>query len=168
MKHSQSYNSLSQNIRQFNAVVGLDLETFIYLNLYFEDQLEIHDKEFTILGKPRTRSFSVRKNSNFKSSEDKLCFILMYLKNNSLQQTLASSWGMLQPRANVWIQVLLKVLLETLKDLNFVPASNAQELTVLLKKVETIFLDGTERSIQRPLHKEEQKRHYSGKKKLTQ
>jgi hypothetical protein len=34
----------------------------------------------------------------------------------------------------------------------------------LLETVQTLYLDGTERSIQRPLHKEEQKRHYSGKK----
>jgi Helix-turn-helix of DDE superfamily endonuclease len=165
MKQSQNYTSLSKSAKQFKAVLGLDLEFFDYLDLYFKDQLDAYDAEFTILGEPRKRSASIRKNSNFENSQDKLCFVLMYLKNNSLQETLASSWGMLQPRANVWIHLLLKILLQTLKELNFVPASNSEELAVLLKKTEVVFLDGTERSIQRPLHKEEQKRHYSGKKK---
>jgi hypothetical protein len=165
MKQSQNYTSLSKNSKQFKAVLGLDLEFFDYLHLYFKDHLESYDAQFTILGNPRKRAASIRKNSNFEKSEDKLCFILMYLKNNSLQETLASSWGMLQPRANVWIHLLLQLLLQSLKELNFVPSSNSEDLAVLLKKAEIIFLDGTERSIQRPLHKEEQKRHYSGKKK---
>jgi DDE superfamily endonuclease len=63
--------------------------------------------------------------------------------------------------------LLLKILLQTLKELNFVPASDSEALSVLLEKTENIFLDGTERNIQRPLHKEEQKRHYSGKKNHT-
>jgi uncharacterized protein YlbG (UPF0298 family) len=101
MKHNQNFSSLSKNPKQFKAVLGLDLEFFDYLNLYFKDQLALYDAEFTILGKPRKRAVSIRKNGNFEHSEDKLCFILMYLKNNSLQETLASSWGLLQPRANV-------------------------------------------------------------------
>jgi hypothetical protein len=106
MKQVQNYISLSKNAKQFKAVLGLDLEFFDYLSLYFKDHLENYDTAFTILGEPRKRAASVRKNSNFGNSEDKLCFILMFLKNNSLQQTLASSWGILQPRANVWIHLI--------------------------------------------------------------
>lgn len=90
----------------------------------------------------------------------------MFLKGNSLQETLAGSLGTLQRRVNVWIHLLFKILLQNLKELNFVPASNSEELSVLLKKTEVVFLDGTEHSIQRPLHKEEQKRYYSGKKNI--
>jgi len=107
---------------------------------------------------------SLRKDNNFSCQKDKLCFILSYLKNNALQQTHASNWSMLQPRANIWIHLLLERLLSTLQTLSLVPATDSVTLSALLIKAKTIFLDGTERSIQRPLHKEEQKRHYSGKK----
>jgi hypothetical protein len=45
-----------------------------------------------------------------------------------------------------------------------VPADDSESLAKLLETVQTLYIDGTERSIQRSLHKEEQKRHYSGKK----
>jgi hypothetical protein len=164
MKNKQTYENLSKNRKQFNAVVGLDLESFDCLGLYFKDELEKHSALFTVSGKSRLRAVSVRKDRYFESSNDCLCFILSYLKNNSLQQTLASNWGMLQPRANVWIHYFLPILHKTLDELRLIPASNSEKLMGLVSKVDTIFLDGTERSIQRPLHKEEQKRHYSGKK----
>ena len=40
MKQSQNYASLSKNAKQFKAVLGLDLEFFDYMNLYFKDQLD--------------------------------------------------------------------------------------------------------------------------------
>ncbi|WP_121330111.1 MULTISPECIES: hypothetical protein [unclassified Flavobacterium] len=63
--------------------------------------------------------------------------------------------------------LFLKILLQNLKELNFVPACNSEELSILLKKTEVVFFDGTEHCIQRSLHKEEQKRDYSGKKEHT-
>ena len=164
MKYRQSYQNLSKNVKQFNDVLGMSLSSFDYLALFYEDYLNAHSEKFTILGKERVRKSNGRKNSCFSEAKDSLCFVLMYLKNNSLQQTLASTWGLTQPRANVLIHYLLPILLKTLEELNFVPSSNSEDLQKLLSEVNILFLDGTERLIQRPKHAEEQKWHYSGKK----
>jgi hypothetical protein len=144
MRIKQSYPNLSMNIHQFNSVVGLELEHFNDLSIHFEKQMAAYDKAFTIKGVARTRSVRRRKDNNFSCHKDKLCFILSYLKNNSLQQTHASNWGMLQPRANIWIHLLLKILLETLEEIKEVPASNSDELAELLTQTKLLFLDGTE------------------------
>jgi hypothetical protein len=164
MRYKQSYTNLSRNEEQFNAVVGISLAVFAGLSTCFEQQLSSYEQHFAMNGQPRKRALSRRKDNIFSSANDKLCFILSYLKNNALQQSHASNWGMLQPQANIWIHYLSGQLLTSLEGMALVPASESGALAELLKEVKKIYLDGTERSIQRPLHKEEQKRHYSGKK----
>ena len=71
---------------------------------------------------------------------------------------------MKQPQCNLWIHFLLQRLFVTLEGMQLVPAEDSESLVKLLETIRTLYLDGTERSIQRPLHKEKQKRLYSGKK----
>jgi hypothetical protein len=115
-------------------------------------------------GEKRKRTQSSRKDFALKNTEDKLCFILIYLKNNPLQQTHASNWGITQPKANIWIHYLLPLLLQALDYMRLVPEDTDNNFEELLKNIDTLYFDGVERNIQRPKHKEEQKRHYSGKK----
>jgi hypothetical protein len=144
--------------------MGVSLEVFEHLNHFYNADLEAYFEHFTVSGAPRKRQMTVRKDSVLCKPEDKLCFILSYLKNNTLQETHASNWGMKQPQCNLWIHFLLQRLLVTLESMQLVPADDSQSLAKLLETVQTLYIDGTERSIQRPLHYEEQKRHYSGKK----
>jgi hypothetical protein len=164
MKFSQSYDNLKKNEKQFHAVIGLSLAVFENLSHFFNEDLNSYYQHFTMDGSPRKRKISVRKDGVLYQTEDKLCFILSYLKNNTLQETHASNWGMKQPQCNLWIHFLLQRLFVTLDGMRLVPAEDSESLVKLLETVQTLYLDGTERSIQRPLHKEEQKRHYSGKK----
>ena len=164
MNYGQSYINLSKKALQFHSVVGLDLEKFKTLCLKFNLVLKAYESEYCINGEKRTRSPSSRKDFALKNTEDKLYFILIYLKNNPLQQTHASNWGMTQPKANVWIHYLLPILLQTLEIMQLVPEDTSENFEELLKDVNTLYLDGVERNIQRPKHKEEQKWHYSGKK----
>ena len=60
--------------------------------------------------------------------QDKLFFILFYLKNYPLQETMGALFGLSQPRANHWIHFLSAVLEETLKNMNFMPERWASEL----------------------------------------
>ncbi len=164
MSYSQSFDNLSRNDGQFQAVLGISLELFQELNTFFRADLEEYFIHFKLDGSPRIRELRERKDSVLFSSEDKLCFIISYLKNNSLQQTHASNWGMTQPQCNVWIHFLLPRLLFTLECMELVPSDDSEGFEKLLQTIQTLYLDATERSIQRPLHKEEQKRHYSAKK----
>jgi hypothetical protein len=164
MLYSQSYVNLSKNPRQFQAVVGIPLDVFQELSPFFEENVVCYNKEFTMVGTARKRKVSFRKDGVLNEPGDKLCFVLSYLKNNSLQETHASNWGMKQPQCNLWIHFLLTRLFFTLEAMQLMPSDNSASLTRLLEAVQTLYLDGTERNIQRPLHKEEQKWHYSGKK----
>ena len=67
-------------------------------------------------GKPRTaRRFRVYKNCPLLTPEDRLFFILTYLKTYALQVLHGRLVGMGQSTANQWIHVLLPALLTTLR-----------------------------------------------------
>jgi hypothetical protein len=96
--------------------------------------------------------------------EDKLLFILSYLKNNPLQDYHGSCYDMTQPQCNEWIHLLSDILRKTLKTLDELPERNVARLQYILGQYDNVLLDGTERPIQRPLDEDRQKSCYSGKK----
>jgi hypothetical protein len=67
-------------------------------------------------GKPRTaRRFTVYENCPLPTPEDRLLFILAYVKPYSLQVVQGRLFGMGQSKANQWIHVLLPALLAALR-----------------------------------------------------
>jgi hypothetical protein len=84
-------------------------------------------------GKPRTaRQFSVYKNCPLPTPEDRLFFILTYLKTYALQVVQGRLFGMGQSKANQWIHVLLPALLAALRALGDAPA---RSLTTLAQRL---------------------------------
>ena len=84
-------------------------------------------------GKARTaRQFSVYKNCPLPTPEDRLFFLLTYLKTYSLQVVQGRLFGMGQSKANQWIHVLLPVLLTALRPLGDAPA---RSLTALAQRL---------------------------------
>jgi hypothetical protein len=84
-------------------------------------------------GKPRTaRRFSVYKNCPLPTPEDRLLFILVYLKTYALQVVQGRLFGMVQGKANQWIHVLLPALLAALRALGDAPA---RSLTALAQRL---------------------------------
>src|SRR4029450_3673049 len=80
-------------------------------------------------GKPRpTRRFTVYKNCPLPTPEDRLLFILVYLKTYVLQVVHGRLFGMVQGKANQWIHVLLPVLLSALLTLCDAPARSLAAL----------------------------------------
>src|SRR6266699_1478491 len=80
-------------------------------------------------GKPRTaRRFTVYKNCPLPTPEDRLLFILTYLKTYPLQVVQGRLFGMDQSKANQWLHVLLVVLQATLRALGDAPSRSLQEL----------------------------------------
>ena len=74
-------------------------------------------------GKPRTaRRFTVYKNCPLPTPEDRLFFILTYLKTYALQVVQGRLFEMVQSKANRWIHVLLPALLAALRTLGDAPA----------------------------------------------
>src|SRR6266478_848340 len=80
-------------------------------------------------GKPRAaRQFTVYQNCPLPTPEDRLLFILAYVKTYSLQVVQGRLFGMGQSKANQWIHVLLPVLLAALRTLGDAPARSLSAL----------------------------------------
>ena len=125
---------------QFRPVELLDftsltLDEFQQLVPPFETAFQAHMAAWRLDGKPRTaRQFSVYKNCPLPTPEDRLFFILTYLKTYSLQVVQGRLFGMGQSKANQWIHVLIPALLAALRTLGDAPtrslAALAQRLGV--------------------------------------
>src|SRR5437868_13773415 len=84
-------------------------------------------------GKPRTaRQLSVYKNCPLPAPEDRLFFLLTYLKTYSLQVVQGRLFGMGQSKAHQWMHVLLPALLTALRTLGDAPA---RSLTALAQRL---------------------------------
>ena len=73
-------------------------------------------------GTPRTnRRFSVYRTCPLAAPEDRLFFLLTYLKTYTLQVVQGRLFGMGQSKANQWIHVLLPALLAALRERGAAP-----------------------------------------------
>ena len=120
---------------------------------------------YTWCGKERERQSKGRKNSVLASIEDKLLFILFFLKTNPLQQVLATTFGMNQPQASRWLELLRARLIATLAKEKVLPERQAERLQRAVAGESIVLLDATERAVGRSIDEQTQKEQYSGKKK---
>ena len=146
---------------EFLDFTSLTLNEFQQLVPPFEATFQAHMAAWRLDGKPRTaRQFSVYKNCPLPTPEDRLFFILTYLKTYSLQVVQGRLFGMGQSKANQWIHVLLPALLAALRTLGDAPtrslAALAQRLTGQLQVLGRIGQDGLQLVPQfhpRPVHR---------------
>src|SRR5882724_7698691 len=107
---------------EFLDVTSLTLEEFQQLVPPFEAALQAHMAAWRLDGKPRTaRRFTVYKNCPPSTPEDRLFFLLTYLKTYTLQVVQGRLFGLGQRKANQWIHVLLPALLAALRTLGDAP-----------------------------------------------
>ncbi len=116
-------------------MTSLTLDEFQRLVPPFEAAFHAHMAAWCLDGKPRTaRQFAVYRNCPLPTPEDRLFFLLTYLKTYTLQVVQGRLFGMRQSKANQWIHVLLPVLLAALRTLGAAPtrslAALAQRLGV--------------------------------------
>jgi hypothetical protein len=118
---------------EFLDVTSLTLDEFQQLVPPFEAAFQAHLATWRLAGKPRTtRRFTVYKNCPLPTPEDRLFFILTYLKTSALQVVQGRLFGMGQSKANQWIHVLLPALLAALRTLGDAPA---RSLTALAQRL---------------------------------
>ena len=124
---------------EFLDFTSLSLEEFQQLVPPFEAVFHAHTAAWRLDGKPRTaRRFAVYKNCPLPTPEDRLFFILTYLKTYSLQVVQGRLFGIGQSKANQWIHVLLPALLAALHTLGDAPA---RSLTVLAQRLRVLEAD---------------------------
>ena len=118
---------------EFLDLTSLTLAEFQQLVPPFETAYHAHLAAWRLDGKPRiARRFTVYKNCPLPMPEDRLFFILLYLKTYTLQVVQGRLFGMGQSKANQWIHVLLPVLLAALRTLGDTPT---RSLTALAQRL---------------------------------
>src|SRR5712691_10294925 len=127
------FTDLRSRSTEFLDFTSLTLDEFQQLVPSFEAAFQARMTAWRLDGKPRTaRRFTVYENCPLRTPEDRLLFILAYLKTYVLQVVQGRLVGMGQSKAHQWIHVLLPVLLAALRALGDAPA---RSLTALAQQL---------------------------------
>src|SRR2546430_11873118 len=130
---SVRFADLQSRPTEFLDFTSLTLDEFQLLVPAFEAAFQAYMAAWRLDGQSRTaRRFSVYQNCPLPTPEDRLLFILAYVKTYSLQVVQGRLFGMGQSKANQWIHVLLPVLLAALRTLGDAPA---RSLTALAQRL---------------------------------
>jgi Helix-turn-helix of DDE superfamily endonuclease len=123
---------------EFLDFTSVTLDEFQQLVPPFEAAFQSRMAVWRMDGKPRTaRRFTVYQNCPLPTPEDRLLFILAYVKTYALQIVQGRLFGMVQGKANQWIHVLLPALLAALRTLGDAPARSLTALAQRLGVSET-------------------------------
>jgi hypothetical protein len=151
------YEEARTKPRVFQQLTGLKIEEFDKLKGAFQKASEEEEPRESPAGRKAV----------LRTYEDKLFFILFYLRHYPTQEVLGFLFGISQGQANQWIHRLTPIVKKALGDEKELPArtaADAQELMEACPELEFI-LDGTERPVHRPQDSEDRRKEYSGKKK---
>src|SRR3954465_8232089 len=119
---SVQFTDVQARPTEFLDFTSLTLDEFQLLVPPCEAAFQAHMAMWRLDGKPRTaRRFSVYNNCPLPIPEDRLFFLLTYLKAYSLQVVQGRLFNMGQSKANQWIHVLLPALLAALRELGEAP-----------------------------------------------
>jgi hypothetical protein len=127
------FTELQSRPMEFLDFTSVTLDEFQQLVPPFETAFQCHMAAWRMDGKPRTaRRFTVYTNCPLPTPEDRLLFILTYVKTYALQVVQGRLFGMVQGKANQWIHVLLPALLAALRTLGDAPT---RSLTALAQRL---------------------------------
>jgi len=118
---------------EFLDFTSLTVEEFQVLIPPFEAAFQAHMAVWCLDGTARTaRRFSIYQTCPLAKPEDRLFFLLTYLKTYTLQVVQGRLFGMGQSKANQWIHVLLPALRAALRELGDAPT---RSLTALARRL---------------------------------
>lgn len=154
-----TYRAAKRDKKAFKSLTGLSVKEFDELSVAFEQTWKDYTKQLEKDPQQGGRPYSL------ETIEDRLFFILFYLKTYPLQTVLAYSFEMSQSEANLMIHQLSAILKATLDKGGFVPPRLADDILARLEQEEPqdYGIDGTERRIIRPSNPDVQSFFYSGK-----
>jgi hypothetical protein len=137
------YANVQSRPTEFLDFTSLTLAEFHLLLPPFEAAFQAHMAAWRFDGTPRTsRRFTVYKNCPLPTPEDRLFFLLTYLKTYALQVVHGRLFGLPQYKAHQWIHVLLPVLLTALRTLGDAPTRSltalAQRLGVTVREAAAV------------------------------
>ena len=121
-----TYATLQSDRREFLALTGLTLQEFQLLLNAFTPAYE-HGIQDRSLGDRHERCAGGGRKGVLDSPEQKLLFLLVYLKTYPLQVLMGELFGLSQPGVNYWIHRLLPVLRDALDSLSVLPERNPND-----------------------------------------
>lgn len=163
------YTKSRLDYRRFLSLTSLALEEFLALLSLFSTIWENYHQKYDLKGKLRKiPTYKVDKRESLACVEEKLFFILVYMKENPNQDYQGAMFGLSQGKVSQWIGILLPCLEKALARQKLLPARTGRYLLIFLKTYaeHILWLDATERPIPRSSDGERQKFEYSGKKHL--
>jgi hypothetical protein len=161
-------NRVLKNERQILALTGLNSEEFKNLLPAFTAVLQKKRREYYNLNATGARAMGGGRKGFLKTVEDKLFYILFYYKCYPTFDLAGFIFGCDRSKACLRQQELSKILESSLGKKLVMPKRKMrtmEEFFQAFPEAKEVFIDGTERPIQRPKDKEKQKNNYSGKKK---
>jgi len=184
------YRDAKRNRQRLLALTGLTVKEFKALLPFFITAYEQrYEGKKTLSGKKRKRLVGGGRRGGLKPPEQKLLFILVYLKTYPLQVVMGEMFELTQAGANQWIHRLLPVVQEALDKMGAKPERDGPQFAQSergRKDPKDYIIDGlskggpaprtgreasrghghfgTERRRQRPQDPKKQALHYSGKK----
>jgi hypothetical protein len=118
------------------ALTSLTVEEFQQLVAPFETAFQAHMAEWTLEGKRRqNRRYTPYTNSPLPTPEDRLLFMLSYLKQNPTQTYHGHVFGLPQCKVNQWVHTLFPILRVTLRRTGDAPSRNQAALATRLDGV---------------------------------
>src|SRR4029077_6471992 len=164
-----TYEALRTNRRQFLALTGLTLSEFQrLLTALPQAYQQLYPANQTAEGQPRQRAVGAGCKGRLEQPEDKLLFLLVYLKTYPLQAVMGELFALSTPQVNYWIHRLLPVLRSALDDLGILPERDPRHFAQTrgaCGNARRLIIDATERRRQWPKNPEKQALFYSGRKK---
>ena len=152
--------------RSLLSLTSLTAAEFFQLLLPFDALWQRYHAHHDLKGeRRRIQKFSEHGLMSLKGSVDKLFFVLVYLKQNSLQAYHGFCFEMSQGKLSQWLRVLLPILEQALHRLQLLPSREPSHLYLSLRLLagQVLLMDATERAIPRSVDKERQRHEYSGK-----
>ncbi len=124
------YHDIAHNGARVRSFTSLDPDEFAALVPVFERCFLDHMQTYTMDGLPRlNRRYTPYKNSPLPTSEDKLLFMLVHIKQHLTQDVHGQLFGMGQSDTNTWLQLLRPILHQALAQLDALPARLATLMT---------------------------------------
>jgi len=164
-----TYTELRGDGRKFLALTGLTPREFeLLLGGFARSWQRRYPATRTAAGRPRQRYPGGGRKGVLDEPEQKLLFLLVYLKTYPLQVLLGELFDLSQPAVNYWLRRLLPILRDALDDLGVLPERDPRAFGRAgppRGRGPRLIIDGTERRRQRPKNPEKQAAHYSGRKK---
>lgn len=155
------YEEARAKPRVFQQLTGLKIEEFDTLLAVFAKTYEEDEQE---RGQLENRA---GRKAVLLTCQDKLFFILFYLRHYPTQEVLGFWFGISQGQANHWIHRLTPLVKKALGEEQELPGRTAEDSKAFMQDCpESAFIiDGTDRPIRRPQDGEDRRKDYNGKKK---